>query len=355
MNQGTSGQPVPNAGSFKLDAFSVCVAMGVALIAAGVLLAIEDLDEGGSYAFWFALREVVKLAAVGVLVLLCALRLRDATWGPQLLRAAPAIGIAVVLASVAITLKDIADGVGESFWRPLNDLFFYIPVTLGVAIYLSAVPRTDRVLGSPWQWGRVLGAVALVAGLAIAIDDTSDAGGDELWVFLSSLAIMAGPALFLIAVSLEPAAGMTAAQGGRIKMAELLNDARLPGWLAIGGAAIFVAGILLGLDSLDAPSDGFLFLLRDWSYYLGLGAIVFIASGASLRGLRSDHPYLRYALIAGLAAMVLSGLKFAADASSDQIWVFLSASIEDSAFLALALAMYEAGARVRAEAHEERV
>ncbi len=341
------GQPTPGRqeSGFQLDTFTVCAGLGAILIAAGVLLAIEDLEDGGSYSVWFALREMTT-AAIGVLVLLSALRLGNATWGPGLRRATPAIGIAFAVASAALVVNDLGEDFAETFWRPANDLFFYVPITLAAAIYLSATPRADRVLGSPSYWGRILGVVALVIGLAIAIDDVSDIGSNEIWVFLSSFGIMAGLALFLLALSLEPTANMTQQQGGQIKVAELLNDSRLPNWIAMGGVAIVGAGVLLGFKSLDAPSDGIWLLLRDWGYYLGLGAMVLIASGGVVAGYRlGQHPYLRYALIAGLVAMFLTGLNFAADADSDQIWVFLSDSIEDSAFLALAYAMFEAAQR----------
>ena len=342
MGQQTPGR---QEGSFQLDTFTICAGLGAALIAAGVLLAIEDLEDGGSYSVWFALREMTT-AGVGVLVLLSALRLGNATWGAGLRRATPLIGVAFAVASTALVINDLGEDFAETFWRPANDLFFYVPITLAAAIYLSASPRADRVLGSPSLWGRILGAIALVIGLAIAIDDVSDAGNDEIWVFLSSFGILAGLALFLMALSLEQTANMTRQEGGQIKVAELLNDSRLPNWIAIGGVGIVGAGVLLGFKSLDAPSDGILFLLRDWGFYLGLGAMVLIASGGAVAGHRlGEHPYLRYALIAGLVAMFLTGLKFALDANSEQIWVFISDSIEDSAFLALAYVMFEAAQR----------
>jgi hypothetical protein len=329
--------------SFKLDTFTVCAVLGALLIASAVLQAIFELNDGGDYAFWYALTVFARVAAAGVLVLLCALHLGDAPWAASLRRAAPAIGIAVVVASIALAAYDVSEGFGETFWTPVNDIFYYIPVTLGVAVFLSATPRGDRVLGSPSQWGRILAAVALVVALAIAIDDVSDAGGDDIWVFLSSFGITAGLALFLLAVSLEPAADMTQPQGGQIKVAELLNDARLPNWIAIGGVAIVVAGVLLGFRSLDAYSDGFWVLLQQWGFYLGLGSMVLIASGGQVGGyLRGDHPYLRYALIGGLVGMFIAGVKFAADADSDQFWAFLDEAIAYPGFLALAFVMFEA-------------
>ncbi len=153
-----------------------------------MLLAIKELSDGGDYAFWSALTDLARAGSVGVLVLLCALRLGDAPWGESLRRATPAIGVAIVVASIALAVWDATDDVGETFWTPLNDLFFYIPVTLGAAVYLSAASRDDRVLGSPFEWGRILGAVALVAGLAIAIDDVSDARNDEVWCSSAALA-----------------------------------------------------------------------------------------------------------------------------------------------------------------------
>ena len=157
---------------------------------------------------------------------------------------------------------------------------------------------------------------------------------------------MSGLALFLLAVSLEPVGNMTQPQGGQIKLADLLNDARLPNWIAIGGAAIIVAGILLGIKSADAPSDGIWRLLQEWGFHLGLGSMVLIASGGQVGTfLRGDHPYLRYALIAGLVAMFVAGVKFATDASSENVWWFLEEAIEYPGFLMLAYVMYEAKQR----------
>lgn len=329
--------------SFQLDVFTVCAGLGALLIASAVVQAIFELNEGGDYAFWYALTVFARVAAVGVLVLLCALHFSDAPWGASLRRIAPAIGAGVVVASIALTAYDVSEGFGETVWTPLNDLLYYIPVTLGVAVFLSATPRADRVLGSPSEWGRILAAVALVIGLAIAIDDVSDAGGDEIWVFLSSFGILAGLALFLLAVSLEPVGSMIQPQGGQLKLSELLNDARLPNWIAIGALGVIVAGVLLGFKSLDAYNDGFWVMLQQWGFYLGLGTMVLIASGGQVGSyLRGDHPSLRYALIGGLVAMFIAGVKFAADADSDQFWEFLDEAIAYPGFLALAYTMYEA-------------
>jgi hypothetical protein len=342
VQQGTS-QP---ENSFKLETFTVCAGLGALLILAGLLLAFDELNDGGDYAFWFALTVFARLAAIGVLVLLCALRVGDASWGASLRRATPAIGVGVVVASIALAFYDVSEGFGEAFWTPLNDLFYYIPVTLGAAVVLSATPRGDRVLGSPSQWGRILGAIALVVGLAIAFDDVSDAGGDEIWVFLSSFGVTTGLALFLLALSLEAAGDMTQPQGGQIRVAELLKDARLPNWIAIGAVGVVIAGVLLGIKSMDAPSDGLWLMLQQWGFFLGLGSMVLIASGGQVGGyLRGDHPYLRYALIGGLVVMFIAGVKFAADANSDQFWWFLSDAIEYPAFLMLAYVMFEAKQR----------
>ena len=105
-------------------------------------------------------------------------------------------------------------------------------------------------------------------------------------MFLSSFGFTAGLALFLFAVSLEPSSNMTRSQGGQFNLNELLNDARLSDWIAIGGVGVIVAGLILGIDSLDAPSNGFWFLLQDWGVYLGLGSMVLIASRGQIAGYR---------------------------------------------------------------------
>ncbi len=139
---------------------------------------------------------------------------------------------------------------------------------------------------------------------------------------------------------------MTRSQGGQFNLNELLNDARLSDWIAIGGVGVIVAGLILGIDSLDAPSNGFWFLLQDWGFYLGLGSMVLIASRGQIAGYRlGEHPYLRYALIAGLVAMFIAGVKFATDANSDQVWVFINEAIAFPAFTALAYVMFEASQR----------
>ncbi len=341
MQQETTGQ----AGStFKLDTFTVCAILGALIVASAVVQAAFELNDGGDYAVWSALEVLARTGAIGVLVLLAALHLGDAPWGASLRRAAPAIGVAVVIASIAIAAKDISDDVGETFWTPLNDFFYYVPITLGAAVFLSAAPRADRVLGNAASWGRVLGAVALVIGLAIAIDDVSNASSDEVWVFLDSFALMGGMALFLLAVSLEPAGSMTQPEGGQLNVAELLNDARLPNWIAIGGVAVIVAGVLLGFNVLS-KTDGFWWMLQYWGFYLGLGVMVLIASGGRVAGYGAEHPYLRYALAGGLVAMFIAGVKFAADANSDQVWQFVEEAIAYPGFLALAYVMFEASQR----------
>ena len=122
------GQQIPGrqGNSFQLDTFTICAGLGALLIAAGVLLAIEELIDGGDYAFWFGLTDFARTASIGVLVLLCALRFGNAPWSEGLRRATPVIGIAVIVASVALAVWDIVDDVGDTFWTPLNDIFFYI-------------------------------------------------------------------------------------------------------------------------------------------------------------------------------------------------------------------------------------
>jgi len=339
-------QRTPERSTVKLDAFTVCTGFGVLLLAAGALLAIKDLSDGGDYAFWLALTDFTSVATVGVLVLLCAMQLGDAPWGANLRKSAPIIGGGIVVASAALSIYDAGE-FGDEFWTILNDLFYYIPITLGVAVYLSGPAQDDRVLGRPSQYARVLAVLALVIGLAIAINDVSNARSNELWVFLGSFGITGGLALFLLAVSLEPGERMITYQGGQLKPLELLNDARLPKWLPMGSVAVVAAGILLGFKALDAFDDGIWVLVQDWGLYLGLGSMILIASGGSLGAyVRGDHPYLRYALIAGLVVMFIAGIKFAADAESDQFWEFLYESIAYPGFLALAYAMFEAS-RVR--------
>jgi hypothetical protein len=339
-------QSTPERSTVRVDAFTVCTAFGVLLFGAAVLLAIKDLSDGGDYAFWIALTDFASIVTVSVLVLLCAMQLGNAPWGANLRRSAPIIGLAIIVASVALSIYDAGE-FDDEFWTVLNDLFYYIPITLAVAVYLSATEQNDRVLGMPSLYGRVLAVLALVIGLAIAINDVSNADSDEFWVFLSSFGITGGLALFLLAVSLEPRERMITYQGGQIRPVELLNDTRLPKWLAIGGVTVVAAGILLGFKALDAFDDGFWVLLQDWGVYLGLGSMILIASGGRVGAyVRGDHPYLRYAIIAGLVAMFIAGLKFAADADSDQFWEFLYEAIAYPGFLALAYAMFEAS-RVR--------
>lgn len=353
MQQGTTGQSGPKPTSFNLDVFTICAALGALLVAAGVLEAIHDLSDGGDYAFWFAISDLAYVGAIGVLVWLCALQLGNSPWGPGLLRATPVIGVAVVVASVAVALRDLTGDFSEPFWVALNDLFYYVPVVLGVVIYLSAVRQADRVLGSPANWARIVAAIAVVFGLIIAIKDFSDASSNEIWAFLGTFAETTGLGLFLLAASLEPASRRTQAQGSSLNVSELLNDARLPNWIAMGGVAVVVAGVLLGLKSLDAPSDGFWFLLQNVGFYLGLGCVVLIASGGELGAyLKGDHPYVRYALIAAIVAMFIAGLKFTADADSNQFWVFINDAIEYPAFPALGFAMFEASQRFRHVAND---
>jgi uncharacterized membrane protein HdeD (DUF308 family) len=345
MEQGTPGTPPAKATSINLDSFTICVAFGAVLIVAGVLEAIHDLSDGGDYAFWYALEDLFYVGAVGVLVLLCAVQLGTSNWAPSLRRAAPALGAAVVVASTAIAIRDLTGDFSDPFWVALDDLFFYVPVVLGVVVYLSAVQRADRVLGGPMGWARIVAVVALVFGLIIATHDFSDASSDDVWVFLSSFAEATGYALFLLAASLEPRASMTRVASGS-NITDWLNDARLPNWIAIGGVAVVVAGVLLGLKSLDAPSDGFWLLLQNVGFYLGLGCVVLIASGGEVGTyIRGNHPYVRYALIGALIAMFLAGIKFTADADTDQFWVFINDAIEYLAFPALGFAMFEASQR----------
>lgn len=341
MQQGSTGQP---GSSFQFDTFRVCAILGGLLVAAAVLQAFFELNDGGDYAFWYALEEFARTGAIGVLVLLCAVHLGDAPWGATLRRATPVIGVFVVAAAIAITFKDISDDIGETIWTPLNDLFYYVPITLGAAVFLSATPRGDRVLGSPAYWGRILGVVALVIGFAIGIDDFSDARSDEVWVFLDSFGTTGALALFLLALSLEPASNLKQPQGGQVNVAELLNDVRLPNWIAIGGVVVVVVGILLGFKALDR-TDGFWWLLQYWGFYIGLGVMVLIASGGQVGGYKGTHPDLRYVLIGGLVAMFIAGVKFAADADSDQVWAFVDEALAYPGFLALAYVMFEASQR----------
>jgi hypothetical protein len=345
VQQPTSGQPGASTGSFKLDTFTVLAIIGAVIVVSAVLQAIYELNDGGDYAVWFALSEAVPLAAIGFLVLVCSLRLGDAPWGPRLLQAMPALGVLVIVASVALAIRDATDEFADTFWAPVNDLFYYIPITIGVAVFLSGRQRADRLLGSPVPWGRILAAVALVVGLIIAINDVSNADSDEFWVFLDSFAVTAGLALFLLALTLEPAQNMTQPQGGQIKVAELLNDARLPNWIALGALAVFIAGILLGVKALDAPSDGLWLFIQRAGFLIGLAVMVLIASRGQIGVFRADHPYMRYFLGGVLVAMFIAGVKFTFDYDSDTFWWFLDEAIELPAYAALAYAMFEASQR----------
>jgi hypothetical protein len=340
MRQGTSGQSGP--ASTKLDVFTICTALGAVLIATGLLRALDDLDEGGDYAFWIALVDFAQVAAVGVLVLLCARRLGDAGWGAALLRAAPAIGVVLVVAALALAFKDARDGV-STFWEPVNDLFYYIPLTLAALVYLSGQARVDRVLGSPSQWGRGLAVVALLVGLAIAINDVSNADSNQFWIFLSSIATTVGFALLLFGAALEPKGSMAAPSGSKTPL-DMLNDPRLPNWIASGAVAIIVAGVLIGFKTMsEASSDGIFYFVQAVGFHIGLGCAVLIASRGQV-GLyiRGDHIYVRYALIASMVAMFIAGLKFALDADSNQAWIFLNEAIALPSFAALGFAMFEA-------------
>lgn len=341
MQQGSTGQ------GFQLDTFRVCVILGALLIAAAVIEALFELDDGGDYAIWYALSVLASTSAIGVLVLLASLRLGDAPWGATLRRAAPVIGVAVVVASVAIMMKDIADDIGETPWTPLSDLFSYTPITLGAAVFLSAMPRGDRVLGMPAEWARFLAVVAFVVGLALAIDDFTDASFNEFWVFLDTFAYLAGLALFLLAISMEPAGNLRRAQSGQLNIRDLLNDSRLPEWIAFGGVLVIIAGIMMGFKQLDAPSDGIWYALQYWGYYIGLGMVVLLASGARLPGFDLGDPRLRYVLLGALGLMFIAGLKFAADwdSFSDKVWEFFALAIDYPGILALAYVMYEAAQR----------
>ena len=345
MSQRTSGLSGPQPSSIKLDIFATCTILGAALIGAGLLRAIDDLDEGGDYAFWFALVDFTRVASVGVLVLLCARRLGNSPWGAGLLRAAPAIGVALVVAAIALAVKD-AQGDTSTFWEPVNDLFYYIPITLAALVYLSSRTRVDRVLGSPSLWGRALGAVALLVGIAIAIDDVSNADSNEFWVFLSSIATTAGFALLLLGAALEPEGSM-AAPGSAKSPLDMLNDARLPNWIASGAVAIVVAGVMIGFKTMgDASSDGIFYFFQAVGFHIGLGCAVLIASRGQV-GLyiRGDHVYVGYALVASMVAMFLTGVKFALDADSNQAWIFLNEAIVLPSFAALGFAMFEAAKR----------
>jgi hypothetical protein len=344
MRQGSTGQP---GSSFELDTFRVCAIMGALLIAAGVIEALFELDDGGDYAIWYALEDLASVSAVGVLVLLASLRLGDAPWGATLRRVAPAIGVAVVVASVAIMLKDVSDDIGEMPWTPLSDLFSYVPITLGAAVFLSAMPRGDRVLGMPAEWARILAVVAFVIGIALAIDDYTDASFNKFWVFLDTFAYLSGLALFLLAISMEPAGNLRQSQGGGFNVSEMLNDSRLPEWIAFGGVLVIIAGIMMGFKQLDAPSDGIWNALQYWGYYLGLGMVVLLASGARLPGFDLSDPRLRYVLVGALVLMFIAGVKFAADwdSFSDKVWEFFAQAIDYPGILALAYVMYEAAQR----------
>ncbi len=328
-------------GTFKLDIFTVCAALGALIIAAGALLAIDVLVDGGNYSFWFALLLFTQIGTIGVLVLLCAQRLGAPPWGDNLTRAAPAIGIGIVVASVALAVKDATGD--DSFWEPVNDLFFWIPITLGLLVYLSSSVRGDRALGSPSQWGRAFAAGALAVGLLISINDFSEASRNEIWVFLSGFATTTAFALLLLGASLEPVAAMVALPKGSLNPNEVLNDPRLPNVIAIGGLLIVAAGVLLGIKAMDnASSDGIFHFISETGFYIGLGLSVLIVSRGQIGSyFGGDHPYIRYLLIGTLVAMFIAGLKFAADADSDQIWVFIDEAIAVPAFAALAFALYE--------------
>jgi hypothetical protein len=256
------------------------------------------------------------------------------------------LGIAAVGASVVLAIKDLTDEFNDRIWDPIEDLIIYIPVALGVLLYLSLSTRGDRVLGQPSQWGRLIGLVVIAAALAVAVNDASDASRNEFWAFLGSVAAPAGLGLLLIGASLEPA-GPPAPATTRNAL-PLLNDPRMGTWTALGAVAVVIAGVAVGLKTLDeAPSDAFWLMLEIVAFHVGLGVAVFVSAGTRLGAyLDPAHPYLHWVAMASIGVAFVAGLKFAADADSDQFWVFLNDSIVLAAPGALALAMYEVYTRL---------
>jgi hypothetical protein len=338
---GAPGRPPP---SITLDSFTVCAALGVILIAAGALLAFDELESGGDYSIWYALIDLVPTAAVGVLVLVCARRLGPALWGDSLMRAVPILGIAAGVAAAGLALEDATGEFADHLWDPLLDLVFYIPVALCLLLYLSGVTRGDRVLGQPSYWGRLVGVIGIAVSLAVAVNDASDASRNEFWVFLATLAPAAGICLLLISACLEPpGAPRPAAQPNSLA---LINDPRMANWVALGGFAVIVSAVMLSFKAMDESEDGFWTLLQVLAIQLGLGLTIFIAAGVRLGpNLDPRHPYVRWAAIGCIAGAFVSGLKFTADADSEQFWLFWDYSVVPAAFGALALAMFEASQR----------
>jgi hypothetical protein len=332
----------------NLDVFTILAAAGVLMVVAAVLLAIREIDLGGDYAFWYALIDLVPIAVLGVLVLLCALRVGNAPWGDGLLRAVPALGIAAVAATAALVLKDVVDEFDSRLWDPLEDIVYYIPVSLGLLLYLSARPREDRIFGRPTLWGRWVAVAVLAIALIVAIHDALEADSDAFWAFIGGLALPAGFALLLLGSSLEPA-------GRREHPAQLpgslppLDDPKLADWVAWGGVAVLAAGLLLGLKALSDGDDAIWRFLRVIGYHTGIGLAVLMASGGRLGNIvPAAQPAVRVAALAAIGATVLAGLKFTIDADSAHFWVFVDDVIAFSALGVLAYAMYEAAGRIPA-------
>jgi hypothetical protein len=377
VNEGTTGpSPRGTSISITLDAFTISRALGITFIAAAALLAIHDLGDGGDYAFWFAVIDAVPLASVGVLVLICSERLNPAGPDGGLLQAIPFLGVASVIASIALAVKDLTDEGGDQFWEALNDLTFYAPVALGVLIYFCRPLARDRVLGRPARWGRLIGLAVVVVSLAVALNDASDATS-AVWVFLYSATGSVSLGLLLMAATLEPAGAPRAApltlasllrladarlprwlagaatlepvgapRAAPVTLASLLrlDDARLPQWLAGAALGLFVSAMALGIRAADVSAEDQVWRLLATAAPFGGGALCLLIASGGRVGVygHGAHPAVRWLAIAAMAAALASGIKLTSDAASDELWVFLNTAISPAALGALAFAMYEA-------------